>query len=372
MFRGIRLSALGVTLSALVALHGCGGGSDGDSTPSVNRASGGRWSRARRSRWRAPATCAAVATPRFGTTRGVTQSSNLGVVTVTVEESLSGMSPSPTSRPSSLHRHLPTRRLNRPIRAIYDDDDVVDTGHDNAEQGKNLFRVAGQEEGTRLVEKFKDGDLQGADFYRRLEDGDLTGVPEGDLWVHVQTDFDGTDTDEANYIAGGYWVFIPDDEEEGEPSFGVFVDGADPVAVVDELTGTAEYRGTATGVYSLGGGKRNREFDAKAALEADFGEAGAPGSIEGEIYEFDGRGLPDDLMLILGNVTLTNMSHFTGDTSMDFGDDMYTGTWGGQFYNATDTGTPAMDYPGAVAGTFGAVNDDEDSFIGIFGAYLEE
>ena len=45
MFRGIRLSALGVTLSALVALYGCGGGSDdgGSSTPSVRK--GGRWLR---------------------------------------------------------------------------------------------------------------------------------------------------------------------------------------------------------------------------------------------------------------------------------------------------------------------------------------
>ena len=78
--------------------------------------------------------------------------------------------------------------------------------------------------------------------------------------------------------------------------------------------------------------------------------------------------------MTLGTAPLTeNMSYFTGDTSMEFGDDMYTGTWGGQFYNDPDTTTNEPgEYPGAVAGTFGAVNEDDDSFIGIFGAYLEE
>ena len=260
MFRGIRLSALGVTISALVALYGCSGSGDGDSTPSVKGGPLVRGEAVQEAR-----AAAAVATPQFGTMSGVAQSSDVGVVAVTVEESLSGI---------------------LRIRAkLGDGDYVVDTGHDDAEQGKNLFRVAGQEEGTRLVETFEDGDFQGADFYRRLEDGDLTDVPAGDLWVHVRTDFDGTDTNEDNYIAGGYWVFIPDDEEEeeGEPSFGVFVDGAAPYAVPAELTGDARYDGPANGVYSSGSGNRNREFAATVTLEAMFGDASADGR-SGERY----------------------------------------------------------------------------------------
>ena len=350
MFRGIRLSAVGVALSALVALYGCGGGSDdGDGTPSAKGGplvSGEAVQAAR--------AAAAGADPQFGT-GGVTQSNVTGTVTVIVSEDGHG---------------------DLQVSAMYNREGGVDTGSSAAEQGTNLFRVAGRDAGTQLFERFSDGDVQGVDFYRSLADDDRPGEPAGDLWVHVQTNFDGDDIDEDNYIAGGYWVVIPDDEEE-DPSFGVFVDGGTEAPVAEALEGTADYTGSAIGVYSTGGGNRNREFDANVALEARFGDDSTAGEIDGSITDFvvNRRALSGDPTLTLETATLTdNMSDFSGDTAMTYGGDGYSGKWGGRFYNPADDTLPAADqHPGAVAGTFGASTEDGDnSFIGIFSAQVEE
>ena len=354
MYRGIRLSVMGATLSALVTLYGCGGGSDdGDDTPTS--AKGGPLVRGEAVQEARAA--AAGATPQFETS-SVTQSNATGTVTVTVSEDGHG---------------------DLQVSAMYDGEDGVDTGSSNAEQGTNLFHVAGREKGTQLFERFEDGDVQGADFYRRLSlnGEELNGAPAGDLWVHVQTNFDGDDIDHTNYIAGGYWVFISDDEEE-DPTFGVFVDGAMPASVLDALVGTAEYAGTATGVYSTGDGKQNREFDAKVALEADFMANDEAGEIGGSITDFlvDGRALANDPTVTLDTATLTtDMSRFSGETAMTYGAESYSGTWGGHFYNPNTDDTVNEDrrYPGAVAGTFGAATEGgENSFIGIFSSQVEE
>ena len=145
------------------------------------------------------------------------------------------------------------------------------------------------------------------------------------------------------------------------------------------LTGEAEYLGEATGVYSYGtnGGRRNEFFDARVQLMADFDGSGL-GSISGEIdrVEVDGTAVEGNPRLMLGaaNITDSEGGFFRGATTMEFEDEDYTGKWGGQFYNDPDTtDTNADDHPGAVAGTFGGANEDEDkSFVGVFGAYKEE
>ena len=255
------------------------------------------------------------------------------------------------------------------------DDDVVDT--EEAMARMNVDRVHGQPIGTHYFERVDGGDYHAVEFYRSLDVGDLTendgtDVPAGDLWVDVYTDFDGDDITEDNYLAGGIWVYIPDDGDEGDYEFGAFADGAAPYpgAKIAGLAGTAQYDGNATGVYS--DGRRNEFFDASVELTADFGAD----SISGRIYdvEVDDERVAGNPRLMLGSATLTAGSNFfTGDTTMEFEDEDYTGKWGGQFYNDPDTGTAGNDTPGAVAGTFGGANEDEDkSFVGVFGAYNEE
>ena len=215
MFRGIRLSALGVTLSALVVLYGCSGSDDDDgggvSAPSVRGGPTAPGEEVQNAR-----TKAAQAEPIGGS---VTQSSDtnaLGVtqdvVTVTVtDEDDDG---------------VPEIRVS-----FNDDDDVVDT--EEATARRNVERVHGQPVGTHYFERVADDGYHTVEFYRSLDVGiltenDGTDVPAGDLWVDVYTDFNDDDIDLTNYLAGGIWVYIPDDGDEGDYEFGAFADGAAP------------------------------------------------------------------------------------------------------------------------------------------------
>ena len=353
MYRGIRLPAMATTVLAVFALSGCGGGSDGGGSPSVK---GGRLSpgdeiqdaRAR----------AAGAIPRKGS---VTQSSNIGGDGVTedvVEVVLT-----------------PNGDKSFDIKVMYNGEEAVDT--DDATVKKGVEYVLDRPKGTQFMERFGHGDdFQAVEFYRSLDTDDLTDVAPGDLWVDVYTDFDGNDIDDTNYLAGGIWVYIPDDGEADDYEFGAFADGAAPYpeAKIAGLEGTAAYTGGATGVYSYGtnGGRRNEFFDATVELMADFGTSDA-GSISGRIHEVevDGEMVDSDPELMLGDATLNaNSNFFTGDTTMTFDGENYAGKWGGQFYNDPETGTDTADIPGAVAGTFGGANEGGDkSFVGVFGAY---
>ena len=140
------------------------------------------------------------------------------------------------------------------------------------------------------------------------------------------------------------------------------------------MEGEATYEGDATGVYSHGtnGGRRNEFFDADVTLMAGFGNTSDLGTINGWIDHFmvDGKGLPGGpvLTLMTADIGGSSSGFHTGDTSMRYNNDAFTGKWGGQFYN--DGAPAAADNPGAVAGTFGAANGGGDeSFVGVFGAY---
>ena len=356
MYRGIRLPAMATTVLAVFALSGCGGGSDGGGSPSVK---GGRLSpgdevqdaRAR----------AAGATPRRGS---VTQSSDVGttgsitqdVVTVAVDADLG-------------------------VTVTYNNEEAVSTGHVDAEERKNVEYVLDRPKGTRYFERFDYGDSKAVEFYRSLEEGDLTemdgsDVPAGDLWVDVYTDFNGDDKNETNYLAGGIWVYIPDDGTADDYEFGAFADGAAPydVSKINALTSTAECEGGATGVYSYGtnGGRRNVFFDAAATLMANFEDNEIGGKIYNvEVDDEPVQGTPELTLLETPISTTETGGFFSGNTRMeDFEGEDYTGKWGGQFYNDPNTGVVAEDTPGAVAGTFGGANDGGDkSFVGVFGAY---
>ena len=356
MFRGIRLSALGVTLSALVALHGCGGSGsdDGDDSRSLQ---GGRT--APGDEVQAARVAAAGAIPKEGS---VTQSSDIdgsGVTEDVVEVELT------PNGDDGFH-----------VKVMYNGQEAVDT--EDATAKKGVEYVLDRPKGTQYMERFTYSDSKAVEFYRSLADGDLTGVPAGDLWVDVYTNFGEGDVTEDDYLAGGIWVYIPDDGTADDYEFGAFADGAAPYPEADiaGLIGEAEYDGGATGVYSYGtnGGRRNEFFDATVELTADFDDTtlGGVGTIGGRIHTFiiDEEEVAGDPVLSLNPANFDDGSNFfTGATSGDFEGETYTGNWGGQFYNDTNDQT-TDDYPGAVAGTFGAANDDE-SVVGVFGAYHE-
>ena len=359
MFRGIRLSALGVTLSALVALHGCGGSGsdDGDDSRSLQ---GGRT--APGDEVQAARVAAAGAIPKEGS---VTQSSDIdgsGVTEDVVEVEL-------TPNDEAVGGF--------DIRVTYNGEMAVNT--EDATAKKGVEYVLDRPKGTQYMERFTYSDSKAVEFYRSLTADDLPGVPAGDLWVDVYTDFNGDEITEDNYLAGGIWVYIPDDGTADDYEFGAFADGAAPYPEADiaGLAGEAEYDGGATGVYSYGtnGGRRNEFFDATVELTANFDNNVE--EISGRIYDFeiDDEDVDGEPELTLNSADLTPGSNFfTGSTSVMIDgevDEDFTGNWGGQFFNDPDPDPSSTDdIPGAVAGTFGAANDDE-SVVGVFGAYHE-
>ena len=252
----------------------------------------------------------------------------------------------------------------------YDGRSIVSTGRGQAVEDVEL--ILDRPKGTELFERVEEEN--GVEFYRSLRANEAeTGSVAGDLWVDVYTDYEGeNDTD---YLAGGIWVFAPDDATSlADYEFGAFVDGNDPFTstAIMPLTGTATYEGEATGVYSDQIIGRNYFFDALASLTANFGTNSGLGTIDGRIHTFEEGGEPveGNPVLTLGTANITNTNHgfFNSSTTMTFDGDDYTGKWGGQFYsNGESDGKP-----GSVAGTFGgATADDNYSFLGVFGAYKE-
>ena len=363
MYRGIRLSAIGVALSALAALYGCSG-SGGDGTPSnppsdppsAGTAPGGRLSMDED----VQPTRVAAAQAIPGGSGSVTQSSHVDVDSTTLDTVNVELT---EDADGNLH-----------VRVTYNGDEAVDTENEDAEARNYVEHVHGEDPGTRFFERLDEDEFKGVEFYRSLDDGDVSDLPAGDLWVDVYTNFGVGDVDD-DYLAGGIWVFIPEDGEADGYEFGAFADGGDPFtqANIAGLEGDATYSDSATGVYSHGtiGGPVNEFFDAVVTLMANFGDDSNLGMIGGTVDHFrvDGEGLPGGPVLTLMTTEIgdANSGFHTGDTSMSYNNEAFTGTWGGQFYN---NGAAPEDNPGAVAGTFGAANSNGDaSFVGVYGAH---
>ncbi len=259
------------------------------------------------------------------------------------------------------------------VEALYNREVAVDTAV--AELGSDVEYLRKEPKGTQLYERYEgsgSGSYLAVEFYRSLSGTDLTGLPAGDLWLDVYTDYNGGTIDHTNYLVGGIWVFLPDDGTADDYEFGAFVDGPEPFNHdIPPLTGEAMYQGEANGVYSTGeeGIRRNLFFDASAELTADFGTVDNNGTIQGRIhgFEFDDGSVRGISELTLGEADILPIyDGFTGTTSATHDGVSYSGMWGGQFFNEGATRT---DLPLAVAGTFGAADVDEtETIVGVFGA----
>ena len=208
-----------------------------------------------------------------------------------------------------------------------------------------------------------------------------------------------------DYLAFGVWLQEDTNgDTEGTPrAFAAFANGGDPIANFDAyvtLTGTANYKGKATGVYTAGSSVDY--FEGNASLTANFGAPGtatdddAPddeaGTIKGDITSIVAGGVSmSDIIRLSSTPILDAGAAFSGNARMGTGviqdDDTvkypYNGSWSGNFYGpATDnaatedvTEGPANTAPKAAAGTFGVTGttgtgDDAvtRSYVGGFGA----
>ena len=187
-----------------------------------------------------------------------------------------------------------------------------------------------------------------------------------------------------DYLVFGVWLNSP----AALPSAGAFVSGNRSFDVgldgmtLQALTGTATYRGPATGIHSADGAIK--PFDATATLTADFGEAAPFGTISGRIDNIvsAGTALPDPIVLVeagLDRYTTTETGSFQGAARMGAVEDPaavtpvypFNGHWSGRFYGPGASGTG---YPGSAAGVFGVTGgegDAQQSFVGAFAAHRQ-
>lgn len=226
-------------------------------------------------------------------------------------------------------------------------------------------------------------------------DGD--GTYWVDLYTHLPGDATLTVTDTTNWLAGGIWLYIPDDASSVEDvEAGAFGDGGDPFTTSDiqGLAGSAFYQGFATGIYAEYGedfGEDIGYFDADVSLMASFDDVGGGGSawgeVSGAVYNFeshDGQTFDFTLDLEAAGIETTgdDAGFFRGTAQGDDDDgDTWVGRWGGSFYGNSGSGSGASKYPEAIGGTFGATcseatagsgcdNDEEywGTLLGAFGA----
>ena len=209
---------------------------------------------------------------------------------------------------------------------------------------------------------------------------------------------DWSDTDTSDYLAGGYWLHI-----EADPfslQIGAFTDGPEldlnnPPTL--PISGTASYRGSASGMYASesgtdvagvpAGSEEYGKFFGVATLNADFGAgtiSGCVGCVEdillsgdyydkatGDVSAFEN--VPSAYRLSLGAVSFDRAAGTFQGSNVTLSHALLpgmhsSGTWAGQFSNRSNSaGNPRV-----VAGTFGGESSTPGGskvvFIGAFAA----
>ena len=210
-------------------------------------------------------------------------------------------------------------------------------------------------------------------------------------------------TRDPDYLTFGYWVrtFYNEDGEMAY-AFSAFADGARDYGDVSSVEGTAEYSGSATGLYMIkdfaSDGKKSPrtggQFTADVMLMANFGgddvARSLQNSISGTIDNFMdayGNSIDDSWMVKLnrGDNTDDDMDMndaanigtsdgaITGTTmGMGSGGNGTAGTWSGMLHGADDTTTTAVNEPpNSVSGMFDA-HFTNGHARGAFGANMVE
>ena len=214
--------------------------------------------------------------------------------------------------------------------------------------------------------------------------GVVTAFGDGDTWTFTGAPDAKLLLADDDYLHFGWWV---DEMANGKYAFQSFAGGMPPyeytsASTIDEITGTATYKGASAGLYVLkdvsGGqvtGANSGNFTASATLTASFGDRSAAGAISGSVSDFmNAYGEPmAGWGVTLNAASLDGINNdddasrmFSSSTRATTGSGTGTGTWQGQFYGpaAATTMQPAgvagrydAHFPGAhIAGAFGATN----------------
>ncbi len=194
------------------------------------------------------------------------------------------------------------------------------------------------------------------------------------------------DSDETNYLAGGYWVKSNQTGvtemgtfgDTGEGSVFNYYDGQDSSWQIPTITGTATYRGEAEGAYTADG--EAGIWWGQLRLDANFATNSISGCVgcqtagdDPGIYTYttlddltSDTGEYNDLYVSLEG-SIRNDGRFDGTLGIVDGldnnnpDSSSHGKWGGLFSENTD----AADTPNLAIGTLGGTAGDI-GFIGVF------
>ena len=258
------------------------------------------------------------------------------------------------------------------------------------------------------------GSSQATDCSYTIKDGKLTSLVGYKVSVTAAANFElkaaQAAVPDTSYLTLGFWIDADNSGDEGlTPDFGAFAGGGSAVTGdienVVKGTGTATYKGVATGVYTQGSSVDY--FQGDAELDVDFGDADANGTIKGTIDNITAGGVSkSDIIKLSGplantaiteTATITDQAAFSGVAHMGAGttkDNIttytYDGSWSGSFYNAgkepdPDPNVDEIDVaPLSVAGTFGVTGTDNmgtkddtsddvtTSYVGAFGAHKQD
>ena len=199
--------------------------------------------------------------------------------------------------------------------------------------------------------------------------------PTGTDWIFTPTVSMTVSTIDADYLSLGLWVYVPDGATRvTDWEYGVFADGKDPFidSNLRGITGSATYRGVATGTAVDPDELEEDYWTAEATLTAAFGTSSELGTVSGSVRKFDFESDFDGagLSVTLGSAPIgsSNSGFFSGAAGFTYlgVTEHNAGQWGGRFFgNGEDDGKP-----GAVAGTFGVTSAGE-SLVGAFGAHKQ-
>ena len=198
----------------------------------------------------------------------------------------------------------------------------------------------------------------------------LTG---GGGWKFVPTAGALVPEPDAEYQYFGWWLR----EAAGVYAIGVFHGGegaaTDELANLAALQGSATYSGPAVGKFAIQrplGEAEAGDFTATAVLEVDFGDATAPGTVEGTIDGFMVEGKAKDWSVALetaaigthGTISLGGVN--TAFTRWTIGgvEAEPAANWRGQFHDVDLDSTPTV-----ATGRFDAAHGDTARISGAFG-----
>ena len=197
------------------------------------------------------------------------------------------------------------------------------------------------------------------------------------LHSEIWTDYSSDNTND--YMVGGVWLLVPTDIRDIEAyDFGGFARGENPLKrnAIDEIEGTATYKGSAAGLHTSLEGDRVKisRLLGKVTLIANFLDGTKYGTVDGNVYDLmlDGKEVSGSFTLSrdmdLPNYVVQNP--YNKDLNIgNINGVNYTGAWYAVFQipGATDA-----DIPGGVVGTIGGTGTNGNTVVATFGAYKVE